>query len=132
MSSHRILSYSLAINEALHQTMAADPAVFLIGQGVKSPWYVGNTASGLLEQFGERRVIDTPVSENGITGAAVGAAPPQAARVAPRPLAAAIRRNERRENDFGADIISSFGIEPKRLPCGSGSEVFCCRWIRFG
>ena len=74
MSSHRKLSYSLAINEALHQMMAADPSVFLIGQGVKSPWYVGNTAQGLLERFGEARVIDTPVSENAMTGAAVGAA----------------------------------------------------------
>jgi acetoin:2,6-dichlorophenolindophenol oxidoreductase subunit beta len=64
----------LAINEALHQMMALDTSVFLIGQGVKSPWYVGNTAHGLLERFGEDRVIDTPVSENGITGAAVGAA----------------------------------------------------------
>ncbi len=74
MSSNRRLQYSLAINEALHQMMAADDSVFLIGQGVKSPWYVGNTAQGLLERFGERRVIDTPVSENAITGAAVGAA----------------------------------------------------------
>ena len=64
----------MAINEALHQMMESDPSVFLIGQGVKSPWYVGNTAQGLLERFGEDRVIDTPVSENGITGAAVGAA----------------------------------------------------------
>lgn len=64
----------MAINEALHQMMEVDPTVFLIGQGVKSPWYVGNTAQGLLERFGEDRVIDTPVSENGITGAAVGAA----------------------------------------------------------
>jgi len=70
----RRLSYSLAINEALHQMMAADASVFAIGQGVKSPWYVGNTAQGLLERFGEKRVIDTPVSENAITGAAVGAA----------------------------------------------------------
>jgi pyruvate dehydrogenase E1 component beta subunit len=70
----RRLSYSLAINEALHQMMAHDPSVFLIGQGVKSPWYVGNTATGLLQKFGPRRVIDTPVSENAITGAAVGAA----------------------------------------------------------
>jgi pyruvate dehydrogenase E1 component beta subunit len=70
----RKLQYSLAINEALHQMMAADESVFLIGQGVKSPWYVGNTAQGLLETFGDRRVIDTPVSENAITGAAVGAA----------------------------------------------------------
>ncbi len=70
----RKLSYSLAINEALHQMMDSDPSVFLIGQGVKSPWYVGNTAKGLLEKFGPERVIDTPVSENAITGAAVGAA----------------------------------------------------------
>lgn len=74
MSSPRRLQYSLAINEALHQMMELDASVFLIGQGVKSPWYVGNTARGLLDRFGEARVIDTPVSENGITGAAVGAA----------------------------------------------------------
>jgi len=74
MSSHRKLQYSLAINEALHQMMSADSSVFLIGQGTKSPWYVGNTAQGLLERFGASRVIDTPVSENAMTGAAVGAA----------------------------------------------------------
>lgn len=73
-SNHRKLSYSLAINEALHQMMEADNSVFLIGQGVKSPWYVGNTARDLLEKFGAKRIIDTPVSENAITGAAVGAA----------------------------------------------------------
>lgn len=70
----RKLSYGLAINEALHQMMESDPSVFLIGQGVKSPWYVGNTCNGLLEKFGEKRVIDTPISENAITGSAVGAA----------------------------------------------------------
>lgn len=74
MSTGRQLAFSLAINEAFHQTMAADPSVILIGQGTKSPWYVGNTAEGLLARFGEDRVIDTPVSENAITGAAVGAA----------------------------------------------------------
>lgn len=73
-SNKRMLQYSLAISEALHQMMESDASVFLIGQGVKSPWYVGNTARGLLENFGESRVIDTPVSENAITGAAVGAA----------------------------------------------------------
>jgi pyruvate dehydrogenase E1 component beta subunit len=50
-----------------------DESVFLIGQGVTSPWYVGATTVGLIDRF-PRRVIDTPVSENGITGAAVGAA----------------------------------------------------------
>ena len=71
---NRKLPYSLAINEAFHQLMAVDPSVFLIGQGVKSPWYVGNTAQGLLDRFGSERIIDTPVSENAVTGAAVGAA----------------------------------------------------------
>ena len=73
-SQTRILSYSLAINEAFHQLMERDESVMLIGQGVKSPWYVGNTALGLIPRFGERRIIDTPVSENAMTGAAVGAA----------------------------------------------------------
>lgn len=70
----RKLNFGLAINEALRQMMQADPTVFLIGQGVKSPWYVGNTCNGLVAEFGEERVIDTPVSENAMTGAAVGAA----------------------------------------------------------
>ncbi len=72
-SNNRKLKYCLAINEALRQMMESDLSVFVIGQGVKSPWYVGNTAKGLLEQFGDERVIDTPVSENAVTGAAVGA-----------------------------------------------------------
>lgn len=75
MSSHdRILTYSLAINEALHQTMEAFPDMIVLGQGLKSPWYVGNTARGLIDRFGDHRVLDTPVSENAITGMAVGAA----------------------------------------------------------
>ena len=73
-SNSRKLKFSLAINEALHQTMACDESVFIIGQGVKSPWYVGQTATGLLKRFGTDRVIDTPVSENAMTGSAVGAA----------------------------------------------------------
>jgi len=73
-SDNRKLNCALAINEAFHQTMTLDENVFLIGQGVKSPWYVGNAAKDLLSAFGEKRVIDTPVSENSMTGAAVGAA----------------------------------------------------------
>lgn len=69
----RKLSYSLAINEALIQIMAVDDSVFILGQGVKSPWYVGNTCRDLINLYGEERVIDTPISENAMTGAAVGA-----------------------------------------------------------
>jgi len=71
---NRKLAYSLAINEALTQIMAIDNEVFIMGQGVKSPWYVGNTCKGLIALYGEERVIDTPISENAMTGAAVGAA----------------------------------------------------------
>jgi len=46
----------------------------LIGQGVTSPWYVGSTTVDLLTRFGPKRIIDTPTSENGITGVALGAA----------------------------------------------------------
>lgn len=70
----REISYAQAINETIHQLMARDDGVFLIGQGVTSPWYVGATTVGLLDRFGPERVVDTPVSESGVTGAAVGAA----------------------------------------------------------
>jgi len=70
----RKISYAQAINEALHQLMDQDEKVILIGQGSTSPWYVGTTTVGLTDKFGEKRVIDTPVSENGITGIAAGSA----------------------------------------------------------
>ena len=70
----RNLSYSKAINEALFQTMENDERVFIIGVGVNSPWYVGQTTARLYDTYGQMRVVDTPVSENGITGLGVGAA----------------------------------------------------------
>jgi pyruvate/2-oxoglutarate/acetoin dehydrogenase E1 component len=70
----RKISYAQAINETLHQMLENDTRVFVIGQGVTSPWYVGTTTVGLIDRFGIERIIDTPVSENGITGVAVGAA----------------------------------------------------------
>ncbi len=70
----RRISYAQAINETLHQMIERDTSVFLIGQGVTSPWYVGSTTVGLIDRFGPKRIIDTPVSENGVTGVAVGAA----------------------------------------------------------
>lgn len=70
----RKISFSQAINEALHQILEKDNRVILIGQGVTSPWYVGSTTAGLISRFGPERVIDTPVSENGTTGVAIGVA----------------------------------------------------------
>jgi pyruvate dehydrogenase E1 component beta subunit len=73
-SKSRKLSYSDTINETLDYLLTTDKTVTLIGQGVKSPWYVGSTCNGLVKKYGEVRVMDTPISENGITGVAVGAA----------------------------------------------------------
>ncbi len=70
----REISYAEAINEAICQMMERDTQVFVMGQGCTSPWYVGATTLGLIDKFGEKRVIDAPVSENAVTGVAIGAA----------------------------------------------------------
>ena len=70
----RKLGYAAALNEGLHQLLAEDSGVFILGQGVDNPWYVGKTAVGLVDRFGRERIIDPPISENGMNGFAVGAA----------------------------------------------------------
>jgi acetoin:2,6-dichlorophenolindophenol oxidoreductase subunit beta len=70
----RTLTYSQAIREAHAQLLALDARVFVIGQGLWSPWYAGSSLEGLDREFGCARLVDTPVSENAVTGMAVGAA----------------------------------------------------------
>ncbi len=70
----RIISYAQAICEAHGQLLESDPRVFVIGQGLWSPWYAGASLKDLDQRFGRQRIIDSPVSENAVTGAAVGAA----------------------------------------------------------
>jgi pyruvate dehydrogenase E1 component beta subunit len=70
----RKLTYCRAIREALELCLAADPSVYLIGLGVPDPKGVFETTTGLQEQFGPRRVLDMPASENGITGIVIGSA----------------------------------------------------------
>ena len=65
--------YSSAILEAFEYLLTNDEDVFVIGQGLWSPWYVGNSMKDLDKKFGKKRIIDTPVSENAVTGAAIGA-----------------------------------------------------------
>src|SRR3990170_5456308 len=70
----RQLNYAAAIREAHAQLLASDPRVFVIGQGLWSPWYAGSSLKDLDHDFGRERIIDSPVSENATTGAAIGAA----------------------------------------------------------
>ncbi len=67
-------NYGTAMLAAFEYLLANYPEVFVIGQGLWSPWYVGNSMTNLEKKFGTARVIDTPVSESACTGAAVGAA----------------------------------------------------------
>ena len=66
-------SYGIAIRTAFEYLLTNYPEVFTIGQGLWSPWYVGNSMTDLDKKFGKERVIDTPVSELACTGAAIGA-----------------------------------------------------------
>lgn len=66
-------NYGTAILSAFEYLLDKYPEVFVIGQGLWSPWYVGNSMTDLDKKFGKERVIDTPVSESACTGAAVGA-----------------------------------------------------------
>ena len=67
-------NYGTAMLAAFEHLLEQHPDVFVIGQGLWSPWYVGNSMTDLDKKFGKDRVIDTPVSESACTGAAVGAA----------------------------------------------------------
>jgi pyruvate dehydrogenase E1 component beta subunit len=66
-------NYGTAILSAFEYLLENYPEVFVIGQGLWSPWYVGNSMTDLDKKFGIERIIDTPVSESACTGAAVGA-----------------------------------------------------------
>lgn len=70
----RQISYVEAIREALDQSMAQDDRVIVIGEGVPDPKAIFNSTQGLQEKFGKDRVFDMPLSENGVTGACIGAA----------------------------------------------------------
>jgi pyruvate dehydrogenase E1 component beta subunit len=70
----RELTYVKAFNEGMHQIMAEDPDVFLIGEDVAGYGGVFHMFDGLLTEFGDRRVKDTPIAEQAIIGLGVGAA----------------------------------------------------------
>ena len=70
----REITLSKAVNEAIAEEMRRDPTIFLIGEDVAEAGTPFKVLSGLVEEFGTERVIDTPISEPGFMGIAVGAA----------------------------------------------------------
>jgi len=70
----RKTTFIQAINEALREEMQRDERVFLIGEDIGHYGGLFRVTRNLLDEFGDRRVIDTPISEQGFMGMAVGAA----------------------------------------------------------
>jgi len=69
-----VKTYREALNEALAEEMARDPDIFLMGEEVGMYNGAYKVSKGLLEQYGDRRVVDTPITELGFAGLGVGAA----------------------------------------------------------
>jgi len=70
----RVITYKDALHEALDLSLARDPRVFIMGEGVDDAAGVFGTTKGLKEKYGAHRVFDTPIAENSLTGIAAGAA----------------------------------------------------------
>ena len=74
MPESRLLSYRAAVLEAIAEAMRADPGIVVMGEDVGAAGGVFKQTEGLFSEFGPSRVIDTPISESGAFGMAVGAA----------------------------------------------------------
>lgn len=74
MSTNRTITYAEALNEALREEMKRDEDVIVLGEDIGSYGGVFKVTKGLLDEYGPERIIDTPISEAGFTGAGVGAA----------------------------------------------------------
>ena len=70
----RMLTYAEAIREATENEMARDSSIMVLGIGVDDFKGIYGTTAGLVEKFGSDRVVDTPLSEDAMTGVAIGAA----------------------------------------------------------
>ncbi|MGD2045742.1 MAG: pyruvate dehydrogenase complex E1 component subunit beta [Gemmatimonadota bacterium] len=69
-----VMTYREALNSALREEMERDPDIFLMGEEVAEYDGAYKVSKGLLDEFGEQRIVDSPISELGFTGLGVGAA----------------------------------------------------------
>jgi acetoin:2,6-dichlorophenolindophenol oxidoreductase subunit beta len=74
MPSERLITYAEAIREATALALQRHPGVYVLGEGVTDAAGVFGTTKGLVDEFGPERVVEMPVSENGMTGIAIGSA----------------------------------------------------------
>lgn len=70
----REITYGQAVNEAIAEEMRRDGRIFMIGEDIAEAGTTFKVLKGLVEEFGKERIIDSPISEAGITGIGVGAA----------------------------------------------------------
>jgi len=106
-----VVTYLEALRQALGEEMARDERVFLIGEDIATYGGAFKVTEGLADRFGAARVVDTPISESAIVGAAVGAA-----YMGMRPVA------EMQFMDFvgcAFDMITNFAAK-SRYRCGLG------------
>lgn len=73
-STNRQLKFFQAIQEGIDVSLAHDSRVYVMGLGVPDPIGVFGTTKGLIEKYGSKRIFDMPISENGMTGIALGSA----------------------------------------------------------
>ena len=108
-----------AIRQGIWEEMERDPTVFVIGEDVGTYGGAFKVTDGLLDEFGEARVIDTPISEGAIVGAACGAA-----LMGMRPVA------EFQFIDFisaGFDLLTNYAAKC-RYRWGAGGYFGCVSW----
>jgi pyruvate dehydrogenase E1 component alpha subunit len=122
----RELSSSEALREAMHQALAADERVYLMGEDIGIYGGAFGVTMGLVEEFGEERVRDTPISENAIVGAAVGSAVTGMRPVAEMQFMDFITLGMEQLVLQGAKIRYMFGGKASvpmvlRMPAGSGT-----------
>lgn len=72
--AQQTMTYRQAVREAMREAMQKDERVFLMGEDVGRYGGCFNVSEGMLQEFGDKRVVDTPLSESGFTGCGIGAA----------------------------------------------------------
>lgn len=114
-----VVSYIEAVTMAIREEMERDPRVFVLGEDVGKKGGVFKATQGLYEQFGEERVLDTPLSESAIVGVGIGAA-----MYGMRPIA------EIQFADFIMPAVNQIISEAARIRYRSNNDWHCPIVIR--